>query len=105
MNSQFIRLMFVPMVLALVGLVASDSYADKATIELWNGTYTGDVSNGVPHGQGVFIHPDDHLYVGSWKNGVAHGQGTQRYSGLLFAGEYEDGNRNGQGTFIYTKGR
>ena len=39
MNSQFIRLMFVPMVLALVGLVASDSYADKATIELWNGTY------------------------------------------------------------------
>lgn len=61
MNSQFIRLMFVPMVLALVGLVASDSYADKATIELWNGTYTGDVSNGVPHGQGVFIHPI-HIY-------------------------------------------
>ena len=42
MNSQFIRLMFVPMVLAL-GLVASDSYADKATCLLYTSPRPRDV--------------------------------------------------------------
>ena len=51
-------------VLLLAGLFAFNSYADEVTIEYQGGTYTGEVSNGVPHGQGTFTFPDGRKYVG-----------------------------------------
>jgi len=53
----------------LVCVFASNSYADDVTIEYNGGTYTGEVSNGVPDGQGTFTWPDGTKYVGEWKEG------------------------------------
>ena len=53
----------------LAGLFAVNSYADEVTIDWKNGTYTGEVSNGVPDGQGTWTHPNGEKYVGEFKDG------------------------------------
>ena len=47
--------------------------------------YQGEVKNGVPHGFGIIIFPDEDnydgsKYVGEWKDGKKHGQGTNTWS-------------------------
>ena len=53
----------------LVGLFAFNSYADEVTIEWKDGTYTGEVSKGVPNGYGTFTDSDGRKFVGQWKDG------------------------------------
>ena len=46
------------------------------------GTYEGEVKDGLPSGQGIFVTTDEDIsweYVGEWKNGVMNGQGTTTY--------------------------
>ena len=89
----------------LVCVFASNSYADEATLEYWGGTYTGEVSNGVPHGQGTWIHPNGDKYVGEFKDGKPHGQGTLTIPHRgKYVGEWKDGKRNGQGTYTWLDG-
>ena len=64
------------LVLFLVCVFAFNSYADEVTIDYWGGSYTGEVSNGVPHGHGTYTSPDGATYVGEFMNDKAHGQGT-----------------------------
>jgi hypothetical protein len=53
--------------------------------------YVGEVSNGLPHGQGRFTWADGETYVGDWKGGRRHGFGTQIFaSGESFVGEFLD---------------
>ena len=58
--------------------------ADEVTIEYLGKTYTGEVSNGVPHGQGVWMHPDGGRYYGGWKNGEFTYL-SRRYDSINFA--------------------
>ena len=39
------------------------------TIQYSGGTYTGEVVNGVSHGQGTYTWPNRSKYVGEWKDG------------------------------------
>ena len=90
----------------LVCVFAFNSYADEATIGYWGGTYTGELSNGVPHGQGTWTHPSGAAYVGEWKNDKRNGQGTfTKADGGKYVGEFKDGKRNGQGTYTWPDGR
>ena len=52
-----------------VGLFAFNSYADEVTIEWKDGTYTGEVSKGVPNGYGTFTDSEGRKFVGQWKDG------------------------------------
>ena len=40
------------------------------------GTYSGEVLDGIPNGQGTWISPDGQQYVGQWQDGLWHGEGT-----------------------------
>ena len=78
------------------------SNAELALTVTWSGseykgTYTGEALNGVPNGEGTFIHEGNEItYTGDWKNGTFNGQGSLTYSdGKWEEGTYKDGKRNG----------
>jgi len=47
----------------------------EMTIEYQNGIYTGEVKDGLPHGNGTLKIDDSETFVGSWKEGKRHGAG------------------------------
>jgi hypothetical protein len=85
----------------------SKSVSWKTSGDLENDiVYIGEVSNGVPNGQGTLIWADGDKYVGQWKNGRWNGQGTYtRKDGQEYIGAWKDNRRHGQGTYTYTDGR
>jgi uncharacterized caspase-like protein len=84
-------------------LVVGPVYGE--TLQLWGGTYVGEVVNGRLHGQGTWTHPDGRKYVGEHKDGTLHGQGTYTWaSGNKYIGEFKDGKQHGQGTITWSNG-
>ena len=83
----------------LAGLFAFNSYADEVTIDWKSGTYTGEVSNGVPHGEGILRMQKDGedklTRFGSWNNGKEHGKGfvIDEEDPVMFRDEYNNGVR------------
>lgn len=78
------------------------------TISWFNGTYTGEIKGGKPHGVGEFVHPaTGDKYVGEWENGKYHGQGIYTWGensdvpGDKYIGEWKDGEPHGQGIRYY----
>ena len=63
------------------------------TIEYRDGTYTGELVNGVLHGQGTYTHADGEKYVGEWRDGNWHGQGTETWGTRKYIGEWRNGKR------------
>ena len=48
----------------------------------------------------------DHEYVGEVSDGLPNGQGTETFpSGVEYVGSFKDGKRNGQGTMTLSEGR
>ena len=94
--------------IVLFCLLVPSAYGE--TINYGNGgRYVGDVSNGVPHGQGTYTWADGSKYVGEFKNGKKHGQGTLTFGkgeweGAKYVGEFKNGKYHGQGTFTYASG-
>ena len=86
--------------------IAADQLTGYGTKEFDNGTYTGDMVSGVPHGQGTYTWNSGNTYTGQWKNGKQDGYGemyTAR-NGQLYKGEFVNGQRSGQGTCTYSNG-
>jgi hypothetical protein len=68
--------------------------------------YKGEVSNGLPNGQGTYTSSDGYKYVGEFKDGLRNGQGTSTSpNGYKYVGEFKDGFPNGQGTLTLPVGR
>ena len=87
------RPLFLLFFLVLASLFVFNSYADEVTIDWKSGTYTGEVSNGVRHGQGTFTFADGSKYVGEFRDHKYHGQGVYTESnGLKYVGEWKNGN-------------
>ncbi len=64
------------------------------------GVYTGEVKDGVPHGQGSFVmqKSDNGLswsYEGEWKNGVIAGEGVKKEGRYTFTGSFKGGLSDG----------
>ena len=81
--------------------------SEQGTIEWLGGTYTGEVSDGVPHGQGTWTSSTGMKYVGEHKGGKRHGQGTYtdtETDGFSYVGEWKDDTAHGQGTFTSADG-
>ena len=59
--------------------------------------YVGEVSNGLPSGQGVETFPSGVEYIGSFKDGKRNGQGTMTLpEGRVFSGFWRDGKYIGK---------
>ena len=71
--------------------------------------YSGEVSNGLPNGQGkgIYFNTVEESYEGSWVNGVPNGYGTMTVNAkgkFVYTGQIANGQANGQGTLIFTEG-
>ena len=90
----------------------SDNNKTVENMEWLDGHYTGEVSDGVPHGKGIMTYPDEGpdnesglaSYEGEWKEGKQNGQGTLLYlsdhehlNGAKYVGEFKDNMLHGQG--------
>ena len=56
-------------------------FAEKISFQ--GGEYSGDLKDGVPHGNGTLTYSNGDIYVGGWKEGYQHGQGTLISEGLF----------------------
>jgi len=54
--------------------------------------YVGEISNGIPNGQGTFTFAGGEKYVGEFKDGLLNGQGTVTFpDGTVLSGLFKDG--------------
>ena len=66
--------------------------------------YSGEVLDGVPHGQGVW-HDDEESFEGEFKNGRANGQGKHsRKNGSVYIGVIRQGLFQDYGVFTHPEG-
>ncbi len=69
------------------------------------GTYDGDVRNGIPHGAGTMEWEDGAVYTGEWADGRPHGSGEYRWpDGARYIGQWRDGRRHGVGSMQWADG-
>jgi len=70
-----------------------------------DGTYTGYLDFGVPHGYGSKVWNDGRSYEGDWDYGTFHGKGTYTWAnGNSYTGDFANGRINGEGTLIWYNG-
>lgn len=67
------------------------------TISYQNGTYKGEVKDGVPDGYGVWTGQDQSCYSGFWVNGKRNGNGTFIWGNRTYRGGFRDGKFSGFG--------
>lgn len=78
---------------------------DTETIPWRDGTYTGTLKDGIPHGHGTWVHPDGDQYQGEYSYGMEHGQGTiTAANGEEYSGEFYEGLPHGKGTYTHPNG-
>lgn len=71
---------------------AAEPEATEQAIEYALGSYTGDLANGVPHGEGRMELDNGDVYVGRFVEGEFHGSGEYRWaSGDVYRGEFVRG--------------
>ena len=81
------------------GKLIKDPYGDE-------GTYTGIMLDGLPHGEGAMDYADGRSYSGEWRRGRWHGRGRAKFvNGDVFTGRYERDRRHGKGRYQWADGR
>ncbi len=83
--------------------------ASYGTVAWSNGTYTGELYDGWPHGSGTLVievNGKQAKYVGEYVHGEIEGYGTYYYTdGSSFAGYWKAGRQNGEGTYTDASGK
>ncbi len=70
-----------------------------------DGTYTGYLDFGVPHGFGSKVWNDGRSYEGDWDYGTFHGEGTYTWAdGTTYTGSWNQGQQHGTGTMVWADG-
>jgi hypothetical protein len=70
-----------------------------------DGTYEGEMLNGLKNGRGTMNWLNGHKYVGDWINGIRTGQGAYYWpSGDSYIGSFLNNKCNGQGTYTWSNG-
>ncbi len=76
------------------------------TISWDGGTYTGQLKDGEPHGEGKWSHPDGTKYEGEFYEGKIQGYGEMTFpGGEIYKGELRNGVAHGDGIMIHPDGR
>lgn len=98
----------------IVTALAENTFTGHKTIPFWGGTYTGELVNGLPEGQGKLTWDGGASYEGEWKGGIMHGYGTLTNSmegidsswnvEVSYTGEFRYGLRHGKGTITFSDG-
>lgn len=61
-------------------------------------SFQGDMRDGMPHGDGVYIYKNGDSYSGQFQQGARHGRGLYTWaSGQRFEGEFVEGELHGVG--------
>lgn len=95
-----------------IGLLSGCGNDEKVIVKSSSGTityddaeYTGELKDGIPHGQGTMNYPNGNVYSGNWYKGKKQGQGTMTYpNGNKYTGSWKKDIRIGQGTIYYSNG-
>lgn len=75
------------------------------TIPWMGGTYSGQLDNNKPSGQGTLKMPNNVCYEGHWKDGKPCGFGKMSYSsGAEYTGCFSEGRRHGFGVYCKEDG-
>lgn len=83
----------------------SGAESGDATIRLADGVYTGETSDGLPHGEGAIEYDSGDGYEGSFAAGQRNGEGTYTYAGgAVYTGAWKDGAMEGEGVFTSEAG-
>lgn len=79
--------------------------APNEAIRFSQGTYTGDLDNGEPHGRGTMdLNNGDH-YEGEFRQGFFEGTGTYTWAnGDRYRGGFRSGEMHGEGRFVTASG-
>jgi hypothetical protein len=101
------RLLKFLVLLATLVITASCTQTDRTDdfmqedLIIWaGGTYSGDLSNALPHGYGIWIHPDGYYYEGEWEFGLKNGFGELlTLGGDSYKGAWQDDLKHGYGKF------
>lgn len=105
---QFYRML--TLLVCLVTLVLAVACSQTNTVDdeipedliIWaGGTYSGDLSNALPHGRGLWIHPDGYYYDGEWIFGLKSGFGEWlTIGGDSYEGLWKDDAKHGYGKYM-----
>lgn len=76
------------------------------TVRVGDGTYTGQLSGGQPHGRGRIEWDDGNTYEGQWRDGLGDGYGTLvwRAAGTVYSGRWKRWAMHGEGTYRFADG-
>ncbi|MDD4796158.1 MAG: zinc ribbon domain-containing protein [Eubacteriales bacterium] len=83
-------------------MVSNQTITVNMAYDSGEGTYTGEMNDGVPHGQGSFIMQKsdkgmDWSYEGQWENGEIAGEGVKKEGSYVSTGTFRGGLLNGNG--------
>lgn len=68
-------------------------------------SYSGHMSDGHPHGEGVMVYAGGEEYTGQWQWGKHHGKGIKHWGdGIVYTGEWQVGMMHGQGHYVMADG-
>ena len=75
------------------------------TLQLADGVYTGETSEGLPHGEGAIVYHSGDGYEGSFVAGKREGYGIYTFAnGDRYEGNFTDDEINGEGSFYFANG-
>jgi len=81
------------------------SRQQDVTIQYDEGSYTGQVKDGLPNGHGTFKWNNGHRYVGDWVKGKMEGKGSYYYmEGEYYDGDFKQDDKQGQGIYTWYSG-
>ena len=103
-KALFITILCVSLLYAPFSACATSS--QNSGYYYWDdGSYYGQLHNGVPHGYGTSTYINGETYKGQWSEGLMNGRGTYNWpDGKLYVGNWKSGHMNGQGLIIYSDG-
>lgn len=83
----------------------NNSLADFGSIKTSEGTYTGQLYNGMRHGKGTMVFSNKDTYTGTFTLNEMTGRGSyEYYNGDVYDGDFIEGKRDGWGTLTYSNG-
>ena len=80
-------------------------FTGKGSKRIGEGTYTGDLVDGLAHGKGKMVWDNGVIYEGEWESNLPHGEGKMIWTnGTTYVGEFVKNKMQGYGTMTFANG-
>ena len=88
------------------GQFKDGSFINGTVFYVGGNVYTGEIRNGLRHGEGLFTWKNGETYYGEWEENLKSGHGTYTYeNGGVHIGEYKNDLPHGTGERTYSDGK